>query len=255
MTKTLISAISIACLALFSVSCKKEKKEETPTPVVNTPNPIESMFGTVALPGAHDGALYSIIQFSENSFDGSWEQYGVKSGFAWFGNSTKTEDAGDLSFNDNELFSVSDPSSPFNWYFGSSDYSAASDLWVATGGPKHPAFSTTDNTAYPEVTNLVTTPSILTETSGLTVTYTAASGSTGTIITVLNGYGERISTSEMGSGTKTIKFSAAQIKELVDDSPSIIVQVMPVKMTLKNVAAKKYYFVKQAAYNREIEAR
>ncbi|MES2627777.1 MAG: hypothetical protein V4616_02300 [Bacteroidota bacterium] len=251
MTKTLIPAIAIAFLTLFSVSCKKEKAEETPTPVVKAPNPAtKSMLNAIELSEPHDGALYSYILMTENPSDGSWTKSELKSGHAWFGNDQNTEDVGELSINGNPLVNEHDPSQ-LDWYFGTSNDSANVDQWTATGERKYPAFSVTDSTPYPEVTNLVITPAVLTSTSDITVTY-SANDATAVVIIAYTASGKSVSTVEMDSGTKTVTFSAKQLKELLDDSPGVFVQLLPVKLTLRPVGAKNYYFVKELVYLRQI---
>ncbi len=244
MTKKLIPAIAIAVASIFVTGCKKEKVEDTPTTTTPTPTNPNNDPSKTGLPGVADGALYSIITYSQLD-DTSFYLQSYSTPTAWFNDSKATDLAGDVTFNGSSL--DQGPVGASTWYSGMSfDEGTSTCAWNVGGSAKVAAFTDTDSNPYPTVSKFIC-PAEITASQALNLSFTTTGGGdfSQVVVTVIAGTSVLRKTVDVGA--KSVSFTAAELN--VEDGDVAIVQVMPVVFRLKAKGSKKYYFVKQAAYS------
>lgn len=235
--------LSLFILSIALTSCKKTGTApdvEQPTPL----NVIEAAIGArVTLPGAHDGALYSVrtIRFSESGYLDTTLQ-----GFAWFGNTSKTSSAGNVFLNEVGLRPDS-----LAWYCGKSVYPNDDAQWDVSGTETYPAFSTTDMASYGFLQSY-TIPNGITKIQGLTVKFSASDGASTVVVSVSDGQGRRV-IKNVGTGPQTVTFTNAELALMLEKGENLTLQIMPATVNLQNIGDRNYYFVKLASFNKNIQ--
>ena len=221
-------------------SCKKDEEDD----LGGTPSD-----GQVEIPSDAAGAFYAINSTSITDFGGFTDTAQTGMAMGWFDSYTQTKNGGAVTSNGDTLFSTNPfTNTPNVWYTASGvDFYTGNVTWRVQGNTSNnvPAFTHTDNTAWPTVTSL-TVPSSVNTSSALNISFNASGydqliaslrGSAGTVNKVI------------ASGTSSVTFSAAEVQQAFGSTASAAtVQVMPIKLTSATYGGKKYYFVKQQAY-------
>ncbi len=228
--------------ALMLAGCTKNP--EPPIVVdVPKPNPVEAKYGTLTLSTDYAGTLYTVRSITFDQTNGYTDS--TMEAFAWFGNSTVSQNVGKVFFNENEVPLTPDSGgSSYTWYKGLVKYNVISE-WNITGSNTFPAFSYADNNEFTDLQSYVGPPSA-TNGNKLSVTFATAAGSIAVLVSIFNKNEKLVR--QTYHGKQTITFSADELSEMIKLGGELTLQIMPVAGRTDLVNGKNYFFIKQSAY-------
>ncbi|HOZ79696.1 MAG TPA: hypothetical protein PLY34_16990 [Ferruginibacter sp.] len=237
----------LLCLSGIAISLFASCKKDSANPDNNTPVAVDAS-GNLTVSSDADGACYSIIsRYYDNNAGSGYDDF--HSTYAWFGSTTAFKDGGTVSVNTYELTNIGGINT--YTYVGLDElFPSNAAAWDVSGNSANdvPAFTYTDNTAFPTGGDFVL-PSSINLSNPLTVNFSAISNVAGVVFSLRGNKGTK--SKAVANGASSVTFSVQELNEAAFANDAIAVAVMPVVYTSQTINGKKIYFVKQFQTARE----
>ncbi len=248
MMKFRLSLLVLAAASLM-LSCEKESK---PTPTVEVEETDIYGVSGVDAPEDADGAFYVIRNVLKA--DGYIDTLSDIT-TAWVGNHQETEDVGFVSCNTDTLEFINlsaDSLFSVAWYTGILPYYLTdSMIWSMDGNANYDGFKFTDASGFPRVSAVNVLP-VWTEGLDFEASFVVTECDVA-IVSLYTNDGTLVKRSQVNAGSHTFKVDAEKIKTDNYFEPYLFLQIMPVKLKPYDFGDKRYYFVKQFAYEEHVE--
>ncbi len=121
--------------------------------------------------------------------------------------------------------------------------------WNVAGSSSVPAFSYSDDRAFPDYSGFSSLPATVTRSSGVTISLGSMVSNADSVYVILTDYNNHSILKRLGGNASSCTFSAAELGGFTAGQG--MVQVTPWNYKAEDFSSKKFYFVLESAYTKQ----